>query len=316
MPSDLTEFLKPKILAQVESLELVAKFIVEGFMIGLHRSPYHGFSVEFSSYREYSPGDELRFIDWRVFARSDKFYVKQFEETTNLNCYIALDQSASMGYSDALMGPARGREARAGDTATNGVSKVRYCSFIAAALAYLMLKQGDAVGLATFDSSRFDFLPASSKSIQLYQVLSRLTQVKPDHQTELKRSLTNLSERIRRRSLIVLLTDLLVDPEELYDGLRYSRYRHHEIIIFQVLSEHERTFPFQLQTNFVDSESGEQIVTEPGYIRKEYLRLLDAHVAAVKDTCEEMNVDFLSLSTADWLGEVLMTYLARRTARM
>lgn len=313
MPSELIEFLDPKVLARVDSLELVAKFIVEGFMLGLHRSPYHGFSSEFSAYRQYAPGDELRFIDWRVFGRTDKHYVKQFEETTNLNCILALDMSASMRYPEPRGGT---RDTGAAGSESGPVTKQRYASYIAAALAYLMHKQGDAVGMALMDSERFEFVPASSKSIQLNQLLSRLANAHPANTTDLRRGLTRLAERIRRRGLIVLVSDLMVDREELFEGLRYARYRNHEIIMFQVLSEEERRFPFDVHTNFVDSETGRTIVTEPGYIRREYVRLLEEHIAAIKDQCEEMNIDFLSLTTDQRLGDVLMTYLSRRMARM
>jgi len=291
---DPREYLDPKVLAKIDNLELIAKFIVEGFMLGLHRSPYHGFSVEFSSYRKYAPGDELKFVDWRVFGRTDKFYVKQFQETTNLNCYLALDLSGSMAMAE------------------DGVSKLRYANFIAAGLAYLMLKQGDAVGLAMFGADRFHIVPASGRLKHLYTVLRQLVAARPEGRTELGHHMNLLSQHVRGRSLVVLVSDLLLPANQFAESLRYFRYRGHEVVVFHVLTPAEIRFPYQKQTNFVDMEDRRSVVTEPGMIRSEYLRLLDEHVGSIKDVCIEQNCDFLSLSTADELGPVLMTYLARR----
>jgi uncharacterized protein (DUF58 family) len=297
--SDLTQYLQPAILSKVDNLELIAKFIVEGFLIGLHRSPYHGFSVEFSSYRKYEPGDELKFIDWRVFGRTDKYYVKQFEETTNLNCYLVMDISASMDYA--------GPDGRSGT-----VSKLRYASFLNAGLAYMMLRQGDAVGLVGVNAGTFDFIPSSSKSNWLMQLLSRMSQLKPAGETGLGRGLSLLAERVKGRSLIIITSDLLVPPNDLLEALSYFRYKNHEVIIFHVLTDTELKFPFTRQTNFVDMETGKEIITESAYIREEYKRLLGAHVETLKRGCRDVNVDFLSLSTSDDLGSALMRYMAKR----
>jgi len=297
--TDLTEYLNPRTLAKIDNLELIAKFIVEGFLIGLHRSPYHGFSVEFSSYRKYSPGDELKFVDWRVYARTDKYYVKQFEETTNLNCYLTMDISASMNFTDPT---------------PDAVSKFRYSCFIAAAMAYLMLKQGDAVALAAFNSKEFTYLPPSARGTRLIQFLSALSHLKPAGETELGKNLRLLAERIKGRSLIILTSDLLVDYDEFKEALQYFRYKNHEVIVFHILSDYERDFPFGTQTSFLDMETRQEIVTEPTYIREEYISLLNSHIEQLKDTCEELNVDFLSLSTSTDLSEALMTYLSRRAA--
>ena len=290
------DYLDPKVLSKIDSLELIAKFIVEGFMLGLHRSPYHGFSVEFSSYRKYSPGDELKFVDWRVFARTDKFYVKQFEETTNLNCYLALDLSGSMGMAD------------------DGVSKAEYAKYVAAGLAYLMLKQGDAVGLATFGAEQFNIIPPSGRLNHLYVVLRQLLDAKPGGKTDLGRQMALLGQHVRGRSLVVLVSDLLIPANEFAEAVRFFRYRGHEVIVFHVLTPLELAFPYQKQTNFLDMEDGRSVLTEPGMIRTEYLRLLREHIEGLKDVCIEQDCDFLSLSTSDDLGPILMTYLARRAA--
>ncbi len=293
---DPRDYLDPKVLAKIDNLEPVAKFIVEGYMLGLHRSPYHGFSVEFSSYRKYAPGDELKFVDWRVYGRTDKFYVKQFEETTNLNCYLALDLSGSMAMEE------------------DGVSKLRYANFIAAGLAYLMLKQGDAVGLAMCHERRFDMVPASGRLNHLYAVLRQLVAAEPGGRTQLGRHMELLAQNVRGRSLVVIVSDLLVPAAEFAEAIRFFRYRGHEVIVFHVLTPAERTFPYVKQTNFIDMEDGRSVVTEPGMIRTEYLRLLEEHIEGLRDVCVEQECDFLSLSTTDDLGPVLMTYLARRAA--
>ncbi len=297
--NDLTQYLQPSILSKVDNLELIAKFIVEGFLIGLHRSPYHGFSVEFSSYRKYEPGDELKFIDWRVFGRTDKYYVKQFEETTNLNCYLVMDISASMEYAD--------RHGQAG-----GLTKLRYASFLNAGLAYMMLRQGDAVGMVGINAQTFEFLPASAKTNWLMQLLTRMSQLKPGGETGLRRGLSLLSERVKGRSLIIITSDLLAPPDDLLEALSYFRYKNHEVIVFHVMTDTEWKFPFNRQTNFVDMETGKEIITESAYIREEYLRLLTGHVDTLKRACRDINVDFLPLATSDDLGQALMTYMARR----
>jgi len=297
MVSDLLEYLDPRVLSRVENLELVAKFIVEGFMTGLHRSPYHGFSVEFSSYRKYSPGDDLKFIDWRVFGRLDKHYVKQFEETTNLNAHLVLDSSASMDFGE-------------------NVTKWRYTCFIAAALAFLMLKQRDAVGLSLYRDGRLDLMQPSSKTLRLREVLAVLDRVRPAGRASVGSLLTRVCERIRRRGLIVLVSDFFEDLEAVDSALRFARYRNHEVIAFQVLAEEERSFPYNVQTNFVDSETGDRIVSEPRTVRSDYLRLLEEHNERLREIAESCEIDLVSLTTTDALSEVLTTYLSHRMQRV
>ena len=298
MATDLLEYLDPRVLARVESLELVAKFIAEGFMSGLHRSPYHGFSVEFSAYRKYAPGDDLKFIDWRVFGRTDKHYVKQFEETTNLNAWLVLDTSASMGFQDA------------------GVSKWRYACYIAAGLTYLMLKQRDAVGLAMFRDERFDLLPASAKHTRLGELLGVLDHVKPGGSPSIGTLLHRTVEQIRRRGLVVVVSDFFGELEAIESALRFARYRNHEVLAFQVLTDVEHTFPYTVQTNFVDSESGDRVISEPRAVRQEYLRLLAEHNRALQHACEACEIDLIGIRTSDSLAEVLTTYLSRRMQSM
>lgn len=291
------EYLQPEVLRKIENLELIAKFIVEGMIIGLHRSPYHGFSVEFSSYRKYSPGDDIKFLDWRVFARTDRFFIKQFEETTNLNCYLVLDSSGSMGMAGS-----------------SGVSKLDYARYLLAGLSYLMLGQSDSVALLNIREDHYDYVPPSGRAIQLGSLLTQLSRAEPTGQTNLSKGLEYLSNRVKGRSMIIIVSDLLLDRDAFVDALSYFRYRNHEVIVFHVLNDLERTFPFTNVTTFRDMETGREVFTEPAAIRRRYLELLDLHVESLRRTCFDMEIDFVSLTTTESLGTPLLSYLARRQA--
>jgi uncharacterized protein (DUF58 family) len=292
-------YLQPEVLGRLENLELVAKFIVEGLIIGLHRSPYHGFSVEFSSYRKYTPGDDIKFVDWRVFARTDRFYIKQFEETTNLNCYLVTDFSGSM----AMPG-------------TGGVTKIDYARYLAAGLAYLMLGQGDAVALLAASAEQMEFIPPSGRGTQLVTLLTELARQKPRGETVLTDALQLLADRIKGRGMVILLSDLLLDTDRLESTLSYFRYRNHEIVLFHILNDLEREFPFTNVTSFRDLETGREVFTEPATIRRQYLELLDEHTERIRSKCHDMEIDFVPLTTTQPLGTALLAYLARRQSAL
>src|SRR5512145_140484 len=220
-------FLDPATLAHLGSLELKARTVVEGFLSGLHRSPFKGFSVEFAEYRQYLPGDDLSTIDWKVYARSDRYYVKKFEEETNLDCHLLLDVSASMGY------------------ASSGISKLRYGSMLAACLAYLMNRQRDAVALTTFDDAITAMLPASARPGHLRSILVTLDTLALGQRTDVSKPLHLLADGIRKRGLVVLISDLLDEPERVIDGLRHFRFRGSDVIVFHLLDPAELTFPFE-----------------------------------------------------------------------
>ena len=296
-----TRFLDPEVAAAVGSLELVARFIVEGFLIGLHKSPYHGFSAEFATYREYSPGDDLRHLDWKVYGRTDRFYLKQFEENTNLACHLVLDCSGSMS-----VGETPGREGR------SRVSKFTYARQVTAALAYLMLKQQDAVGLVAFADGPVKQVPARTRSIQLGRVLSELGNLAPERGTEVARGLTGIPEKIRRRGLVVFVSDCLADADEIIETLKLFRTRGHEVLVFQVLSPEERDFPFRDLTEFVDAETGERVLAQASDIKAAYLGALGEHVERLRRSCGEMDVDFTELGTEQRLDRGLVDYLAKR----
>ncbi|MBD3297323.1 MAG: DUF58 domain-containing protein [candidate division Zixibacteria bacterium] len=295
MPNtDYRQFLNPETISKLKSMEMKARLVVEGFITGLHKSPYHGFSVEFAEHRQYMPGDPIRDIDWKVYAKSDRYYVKQFEEETNLKSYILLDTSASMSYTSAK------------------VSKFVYAANLAAALAFLMLKQRDAVGLVTFDERVRQFVPPKSASVHLHALLTTLAGVEPQARTETGIALHEMAERIKRRGLIIVLSDLWDDPSRILTGLKHFRHRKHEVIVFHVLDPTEREFNFPEEALFRDMETGEEISTLPWQIRSEYQRTLGEHVDRYRRECRQAFVDYVPIDTSMPYDNALFTYLGKR----
>ena len=299
-----TRFLDPQVAARVSSLELVARFIVEGFMIGLHKSPYHGFSSEFASYRKYVKGDPFKFIDWKVAAKTDRLYIKQFEEHTNTRCYLLVDASASMGFG--------GPGALLDGKVSSGINKWTYARSLAAALGYLVIKQGDAAGLAVFRAGRPDVLPPHGGSLHLNALYTILGQAKPELETDTEKGLTGLPERLARRGLVILITDLLDDARKIIAGLKGFRVRRHEVILFHVLTPEERDFPYRENIEFVDAESGQLLTAQASYIADSYKRALHEHVESIKRYCRENDIDFVPLGTDEWLSTALLAYLNKR----
>jgi uncharacterized protein (DUF58 family) len=298
---DGRRFLDPKVLAKITRLEVRARTVVEGFLSGLHKSPYHGYSVEFATHREYVPGDEVRHIDWKVWARADRFYIKQYEEETNLRTTILLDASRSMRYGE-------GRP---------GLSKFAYAATAAASLAYLLHEQQDAVGLVTFDTQVRLTLPPSSHPSHLKLLLHELARTQPDRRTDVADIFHRLAEEIRKRGLVVLISDLFLDLETLARALQHFRHKRHEVVVFQVMHEDELQFPFQDNTLFRGLEVEREVLTEPRALRKAYLEAAEAFLARVRGLCTAVGVDYVLLSTGDPLDAALSSYLAlrKRTAR-
>lgn len=291
----VADYLKPDVVSQLDRLDLIARLVVEGFITGLHQSPYHGFSVEFSEYRQYMPGDPLRNLDWKVWARTDRLFVKQYEEETNLKAYIVLDSSASMAYASA------------------DVTKHRYAALVSAALAHLMLRQRDAVGLVSFDSELRAFLPPRSVGSHLHTLLTAVDASSPDGtDTDLAATFHDLAERIKRRALIVILSDLLDDTDDVVNGLKHLRHRNHEVIVFHVLDPRERDLAFDRETVFVDLESGSRIATEPWQIANEYRAEIDARLHQLRRSCRDHAIDYVSLDTRTAFDVALTSYLAKR----
>jgi uncharacterized protein (DUF58 family) len=288
------KYLIPDVLSKLSNLELIAKLIVEGFMTGLHKSPFHGFSIEFSQHRAYNPGDSLRFIDWKVFGRTDRFYIKQFEEETNLKSYILLDVSNSMNYGSGK------------------TTKLEYGKYLASALAYLMLMQRDAVGVVLFDSKIKKLLPPRSVNSYLQPILKELDTIEPGTDTNISQVLHIIAERIKRRGLIILISDLLDDQENILSSLRHFRHNNHEVLIFQILDNQEISFGFEGDVLFEDLESGAKINTYPWYIKAEYNKEINDFINYYKKNSLENQIDFQLLKTDTTFDTALMEYLIKR----
>lgn len=288
------DFLKPDVVSRLKNMQLRARLVVEGFVAGLHQSPYHGFSVEFAEHRPYMPGDPLKYVDWKVFAKTDRYYLKEFEEETNLKCYLLLDVSKSMDYG------------------TVTTTKLQYATYLAAALAFLMIQQRDAVGLVLYDTELRTYLPPRSVGSYLNVLLSHLENLRPSGQTDIGRNLHAVAERIRRRGLVVVLSDFLDDPSKILSGLRHFRHDGHEVLAFHILDPMERSFAFRGDTKFIDLESEEEMPTQPWHIRRDYRRLLQQFVEALKRGCREQRVDYNLLDTSVPYDTALFQYLTKR----
>jgi uncharacterized protein (DUF58 family) len=287
-------YLDPAIVARLGTIDLKAKTIVEGFLTGLHRSPFKGFSVEFAEYRQYLPGDDLATLDWKIYARTDRHVVKKFEEETNLECHILLDVSRSMGYG------------------SHEVSKLEYASYLAGALAYLMNRQRDAVGLLTFDERIRELLPSSARPGHLKAVLVTLERLTLGTKTDIAKPLSDLVQAIRKRGLVVLISDLLDDPDRIIEGLKHFRYRGTDVVVFQVLDPHELSFPFERAARFRDLESDHEVVAVPAAVRDTYKARLDAMVANFRSVLGQNGIDYTLLDTSQPLEVALLAYLQTR----
>lgn len=297
-PGEL-RFLDPAVIARLGTLELKARTIVEGFLSGLHRSPFKGFSVEFAEYRQYIPGDDLSSIDWKVYARSDRHYVKKFEEETNLNCYLLVDVSASMGYG------------RAG-----GTTKLEYAQMLAASLAYLMNRQRDGVALTAFDEAIVTMLPPSARPGHLRSLLVTLDRLQLGQKTDVSKPLHVLADAMSKRSLVVLISDLLDEPERVVDGLRHFRFRGTDVVVFHVMDPDELTFPFERASKFRDMEVGDELMAVPSVVRSAYLAELHRVLDVYKRELGSMGVDYRLVNTSEPLEFSLMSYLSNRSRFM
>jgi uncharacterized protein (DUF58 family) len=291
-------FLDPAIIARLGTMELKARTVVEGFLAGLHRSPYRGFSVEFAEYRQYLPGDDLSTLDWKIYARTDRHYVKKFEEETNLECHVLLDVSASMAYRGAAP-----------------MTKLEYGSVLAASLAFLMHRQRDATGLIAFDERIAFRLPAGSRAGHLHALLLALERMRPGTRSDVGRPLQQLAEALTKRSMVVLISDLLDDPEPAIKGLRHLKVRGTDVIVFQVLDPNELTFPFRGASKFKDLESDQEILVEPSAIRTAYLRELAGLTLRFDRELRGAGIDYVQLDTSQPLDFGLLAYLAARERR-
>lgn len=293
----LSAYLDPEALSRISRLDLVARLVVEGFITGLHRSPYHGFSVEFSEHRPYLPGDPLRDLDWKAYAKTGRLYIKQYEEETNLKAYLLLDISGSMAYQSG-----------------GAMSKFRYACCLGASLAHLMLRQRDAVGLMLFDERIQSYVPPRSVQSHLQVLLGQMDRGKPAADTRMAPAFHDLAERLSRRGLVVVLSDLLDDPEEVLSGLRHFRYRGHEVVVFHLLDPRERDLDFRRQeTRFVSLEDPEQsLTTQPWHIQEDYRQLMDQLIQTYRARCADAGIDYALIDTTTPFDQALSRYLVQR----
>jgi uncharacterized protein (DUF58 family) len=289
-----TRVADPATLARIAKLELRARIVVEGVISGMHKSPHRGYSVEFAQHRDYTPGDELRHIDWKVYGRSDRLYVKQFEEETNLKAYLLIDASDSMNY-------------RSGH-----LSKLDYAMTIGAALASLTLRQRDSIGLCLFNDGIQSFLPAAGTPSHLRELLRQLETAPTQPKTNVSRTFHDLAERIKRRGLIIVLSDLFDDREHIMKGLQHFRHRKHEVIVMHTLDPYELTFPFKDHALFQGMEQEGTLPIEPNAVRKEYLRLVNEFTEQLQRGCREMGMDYVQMTTDVPLDHALAQYLSQR----
>lgn len=292
--SQSLNFLDPTVLAGLDNLELRARVVVEGFLSGLHRSPHRGFSVEFNDYRHYYRGDDMRHIDWKLYARSEKFYIKQYEDETNVRCMVVLDTSASMSY------------------ASGPVSKLDYGITLASALAYFINRQRDAVGLITYDEAVSEYIPAKCRQPHLMRILRTLAQVKVGKKTDAVKPLTDLAASLNKKSMVVLITDMLDDEDRLIKTLQNLRGMGNDVIVFHIMDDAELNFTFNEASEFIDMESGETFITTPQAIRKAYLANLNEFLTFCKKQCQRSGVDYCLMNTAQPLDEALSAYMSKR----
>lgn len=295
MAEEYRHFLQPRVVSKLANMELRARLVVEGFITGLHKSPYHGFSVEFAEHRQYMPGDEIRHIDWKIYGKTDRYYIKQFEEETNLKSYIVLDASKSMDYASK-----------------GNIRKLEYASYLVASLAFMMLKQQDAVGLTVFDEHITTFLPPHASRAYLRQILVTLEKLKAGNQTAAGRALHQVADRIRRRGLVIVVSDLLDSPDAVIAALKHFRHKKNEVIVMHVLDPLERNFEFENDAIFKDMETSEQLMTQPWQIRKAYQHEMAAFLERYKKECRENYIDYVLLDTETPFDVALMEYLSKR----
>ena len=295
MPTDYRKYLDPETVSKLKGMEMRARLVVEGFIAGLHKSPYHGFSVEFAEHRQYMPGDNIRDIDWKVYGKRDRFYIKQYEEETNLKAYLLLDCSASMAYQSG-----------------ERIRKLDYAGLLCGALSYLMLRQRDAVGLVTYDEKIRRYIPPRSKSGHLHVMLNEIAAQTPSETTDVGSALHEMAERIKRRGLVIVLSDLLDSAENIVSGLKHFRYNNHEVIVFHILDPRERDFAFPREATFKDMETGEEMTTLPYQIKKDFAGAVKAFSDEIAAACRQASIDYHPIDTAMPFDKALYAFLSKR----
>lgn len=323
MQNDYQKYLIPGVVARLSNMELRAKLVVEGFMSGLHKSPYHGFSVEFAEHRQYIPGDDLKFMDWKIFARTERYYIKQFEEETNLKSYILLDISKSMDFSSQsgnsiknrsknLFSKVLNRSFESSKESDRVITKLEYASYLAASLSYLMLMQRDAISLTTYDVKRQNYIPPRATPSNLRMILNTLASVKPSNQTGTAASLNEIASGIKRRGLVIVLSDLFDEPEEVVKALKHFRFMNNEVIVFQILDPMEMNFLEGNPVTLIDMETKEEMYSQPFAIQKAYKETIKEFLENYKKKLKNNGIDYEVLSTETPFDKALLSYLGKR----
>lgn len=299
-PPSHTALLEPRYLASISRMELVAKQVMDGYVQGMHRSPHIGFALDFAQHRQYAPGDDIKRIDWRVYAKADRFYIKQYEVTTNLRAFFVLDASGSMAYQGA----------------NDAMSKFRYGQFVVACLAYLVLRQTDSAGLITFGRIVRDFLPARSASSHLLTITKTLDAARPEGEGPISTVLHDVAERLKNRGLVVVISDFFDKADDLIEALHHLRHKRHEVILLQIMADDELTFPFRKFSMFESLETdAERIKLDPSAMRATYLQNLATHLKALRDGANGLKISHALLKTSDSVEKALVEYLAVRAGR-
>lgn len=289
--------LDPNALARIGKMELVAKQLMDGYVQGMHRSPHVGFALDFAQHRQYVPGDDIKRIDWRVYAKADRYYIKQYEVSTNLRAHIVLDASGSMGYQGA----------------SDAMSKFRYAQFITACLSYLILHQQDSAGLVTFDNKIREFIPPRSAATHLMRILRTLDNTRPDQESGISPILHEVAERINRRGMVIIISDLFDKADALVEAMHHLRHRRHEVLLMQVMANDELTFPFRKWSLFENLEkAGHRIKLDPAMMRAQYLENVSNHMKAIREVTSKLNINHVLLNTSEPFDAALSNYLAAR----
>jgi|SRR5690554_395982 uncharacterized protein (DUF58 family) len=289
-----TQYLSEELIAKIDKFKLKARLIVEGFMIGLHKSPYHGFSVEFSDHRQYNPGDSIKDVDWKVYGKTNRYYIRRYEEETNLKSYILIDHSKSMGYS------------------SRKTTKLEYAKSLASSLSYLMIDQQDASGLLSFTDRITSYIPPRAVKSYLNIILTEIYNLQAEDKTRTAQVLHHLAERIHKRGLIILISDLIDEPDEILSGLQHFRHKKNEVIVFHIQDKQEYQFDFQHETEFIDSETGEKLTVNPWQIKKDYLEEYNRNIEYLKKKCFEARIEYNPITTETAYDQILLQYLLKR----
>jgi uncharacterized protein (DUF58 family) len=292
---DKNLLLNEPLTAKLDRFHLRTRMIVEGFMVGLHKSPYHGFSVEFADHRQYIPGDAIRNVDWKVYAKTNRWYVKRYEEETNVRTFIILDHSKSMKYG------------------SGNITKLDYAKQLASALAYLVIQQQDAAGLITYTDKITGYFPPKAYRTYVSILLDKMYHLEPQEQTHTLTVLHKLAEQIRKRSLIILISDMIDDPDAILSGLKHFRYAHHEVILFHIQDPQEVQFQFKGETEFIDQETGSKVTVMPWQIRNDYKQAYDAFSSYMKMKCHQSKIEYNELTTSTPIEDSLLQYLIKRS---